>query len=170
VRDLAPVLQNKRRVDVIGHFVVIGHIDFRALRWLVLSMIGAAALVIPLVAHAGASSGAVLATDSFSRVSAAGWQSADTGGAYMHPTGASEFRVNGTSGTITLAVPGTGVSADLTAVSSRDVELHFRVALDRAPTGAGSVVSALMRRSPDAEYRAQLRLGANGSVSVAVLR
>jgi parallel beta-helix repeat protein len=125
-------------------------------------MIGAIALVIPFAVHAARPT-TQLARDSFTRVSANGWKSAETGGRYTHPDGMSGLTVDGASGAMDLTQPGASRSADLDSVSVRDATISFRALLDRAPTGAGTSVSALLRGTGDHEYRATVRIAPDGT-------
>ncbi len=109
----------------------------------------------------------IYASDLFSRTVSNGWGSAPTGGAYTLQGAAGAFGVNGSAGTITMGSAGANRSAILTSVSASDVDLTFRVSRDKAPAGGNQFVYGVVRRiSASTEYRAQLRLLTNGTVSI----
>jgi parallel beta-helix repeat protein len=138
------------------------HVDLRALRWLVLGMMAAAALVIPFVAAAGHHS-RIIARDSFQRPSARGWSNADTGGPWSYPSGAQAFSVQDGAGTIRLAEPGATASTILRSATGRDVTLRFSARLDGGPTGGGTTISAVLRHTDSAEYRLAVRFAQGGA-------
>lgn len=110
------------------------------------------------------------AFDSFSRTVVDRWGSADQGGTYTHLGSRSAFDVTGSQGTVTLS-PGGSRGAFLGTTSVQDVDASAQVAVDRAPTGGGSYLSLTARRqSTGAEYRARLRLAADGTVLVRIAR
>ena len=146
-------------------------LDIRVLRRLLIVALVVIALAVPIRILAATPKSHILAYDSFSRTSARGWRAADSGGAYRYPSGAADLSVNGSSGVLVLREPGVGRSAELSAVKARNVEVKFRVRLDRMPGGAGVAVSALLRRDgANNEYRARARVNADGSVSLSVFR
>ena len=160
-----------RRAVALRRAEVPARVDFRAVRLLVLAMLSAVALAAPFTGLGAQPPDALLASDSFSRSSSLGWQSADDGGAYRYPSGRRGFAVDGRQGTLLLSEPGTGRSAALPGVVVRDVEMRFRVSVDRSPTGAGAYAVALLRRdSAGDEYRARVHLLADGSVRLSILR
>jgi parallel beta-helix repeat protein len=140
---------------------VLRHVDLRGVRWLVLSMMGAIALIVPVVANAG-QAGGLLARDTFSRQSANGWNTADNGGIYTQSDGSGRLSVDGSAGTITLPQAGSAASAELGSVLGRDVNVTFQVSVDKPPSGDGTDVAAVLRRNGDAEYRANIRLAPSG--------
>src|SRR4051794_27544788 len=131
---------------------LLGHIDVRALRWLVLGLMGAAALVVPLVANAG-HHGHLIARDSFERTSGQGWSTADAGGDWSYPQNRQAFSIRHDAGTISVSSPGSAASAVLQRAVGRDVSLRFTARLESAPTGSGTTVSAVLRHTASAEYR-----------------
>ena len=148
-------------------------IDFRAVRVLVLVMLICVALVAPMVSRGAqpSAAGDLLALDTFSRTSQSGWRSADDGGRYVYPSGLGGFAVDGRAGTLRLAQPGQGRSAQLAQPGHRDVDVRFRVSMDRAPSGGGVVVAALLRHTADGtEYRARVRVTRSGTVWLSVVR
>src|SRR3954451_16325156 len=142
---------------------LLGHIDVRALRWLVLGMMGAAALVIPFVANAG-HHGHLIAKDSFGRKTTQGWSTADAGGAWSYPQNGQAFSVQHDAGTITLT-PGSSAASVLQNAVARDVSLRFTTRLASAPTGNGATVSAVLRRTDSAEYRLEVRFAPEGALA-----
>ena len=146
-------------------------IDFRAVRILVLAMLISVALVAPMVSRGAQAPSGLLALDTFSRTSTVGWLSADDGGRYVYPSGSGAFAVDGSMGTLRLAQPGQGRSAQLSHPTRRDVDVRFKVSLDGAPSGDGVFVAALLRRTVEGtEYRARVRLAQGGGVWVSVVR
>ncbi len=61
---------------------------------------------------------------------------------------------------------GSGPNAYLTGVSSTDAEVRVRVGFDKPATGNGTYISVLGRRVGAGDYRAKVRLQANGTVQV----
>jgi parallel beta-helix repeat protein len=149
----------RAREGIAGRLV--GHIDGRVLRWLVLGMMGAAALVIPFVANAG-HHGHVIARDSFERKSAHGWSTADSGGSWSYPQNGQAFSVQHDAGTITLT-PGSAAASVLNGAIGRDVSLRFTVRLGTAPTGNGTTLSAVLRHTDSTEYRLAVRFAPDGA-------
>jgi hypothetical protein len=108
----------------------------------------------------------VYAGDLFSRTIANGWGSADNGGTSTLMGTAAAYAVTGSVGTMTLAAGGNR-SAILTTVRALDVDLSFRVATSKVPTGGAQYIYGVIRRvSSASEYRAKLRVANNGSVFV----
>jgi PKD repeat protein len=111
---------------------------------------------------------ATLAADAFGRTTTSGWGSADTGGAWTAPSGASS--VDGSTGRLVMGKPGTTTGASLSAVSSSDTDLRAVVSLDKAATGGGTYVSLVGRRTTAGDYRAKVKVGADGAVTVSLTR
>jgi hypothetical protein len=73
-------------------------------------------------------------------------------------------------GTLTMAA-GTGPSVYLAGVSAADTDLQVTASTDKASTGSGVYLSAIARRvAGQGEYRAKVRLLANGQVGLTLLR
>ncbi len=112
----------------------------------------------------------VYASDSFGRTVAAGFTSADIGGAYTLTDGSSAYSVNGSTGSIVLGAPRAGPGAFLNAVSVRDVDVSVDVSPDKAATGGASFFSLVARHSDTADYRAQAVIYPDGVVVVNLQR
>ncbi|MBC3761667.1 PKD domain-containing protein [Quadrisphaera oryzae] len=111
---------------------------------------------------------AALAADSFSRTVSSGWGSADTGGAWTAPSGSSS--VDGSAGRLVMGKPGVTTGASLAGVSSSDTDLLAVVSLDKAATGGGTYVSLVGRRTTAGDYRAKVKVGADGAVTLSLTR
>ena len=110
------------------------------------------------------------ASDAFSRTTSNGWGSADSGGAWTTASG-SLVTVGGGTGNMSMPTAGSGPSAFLNAVSSTDTDVRVTATTDKAPTGGGIYLSVIGRRVVGAgDYRAKVRLLANGQVSLALIR
>ena len=110
-----------------------------------------------------ASSVTVFASDLFSRALTNTWGSADVGGAYTLQGTAADYDTTGTTGTIALTTGAANRSAVLASVLARDVDISFRVALDKVPVGGSLWSYGLIRRiNTSNEYRAVLRVAAGG--------
>ncbi len=109
------------------------------------------------------------AADAFARTVAAGWGTADRGGAWAVTGVATKYSV--TTGTASMtAKAGETDAAVLPAVSSSDSDIRVTLATDRLATGNGSYVSVIGRRvGTNLEYQAKLRVRADGSVAVSLL-
>lgn len=108
----------------------------------------------------------ILASDAFGRTVAGGWGTADLGGVYTRQGTTTDFGVNGSTGSISVAA-NTNRSMSLAGVSARDIDLTVRLATDRLPIGSSVYAYALPRRvSASVEYRAKLRIAADGSAYV----
>ena len=109
----------------------------------------------------------VYASDLFARTLANSWGSATTGGAYTLQGTVADFDTNGATGTIALPTGSANRSAVLASVSARDVELSYRIAVDKVPVGGSMWSYGLVRRiNASNEYRAVLRYAAGGGVYI----
>jgi CSLREA domain-containing protein len=106
------------------------------------------------------------AADTFGRTSNNSWGSADTGGSYTLQGAASAFSVADGAGVIVLPSGGANRAALLGDVNVRDVDLLFRAATDKRPTGGQLYAYGVIRRNGNNAYRTILTMNANGSVSV----
>ena len=112
----------------------------------------------------------VFAQDDFGRNVANGWGAADVGGTWSLGGPATRWSVSGGQGRVSLN-PGNGYTAYLPSVSSATTEVAATLTTDKVPTGGGQYVSVLGRRvSATADYRAKIRMAANGQVAVWVTR
>ena len=110
--------------------------------------------------------------DAFARVVANGWGSAPTGGAYTLTGTAANFSVDGSAGSINLPSAGALRSALLNgaAAQAQDVDIKFRVSVDKMPTGGAYFVYGVARRNGTNEYRPKFRLRNDGVLLVQASR
>ncbi|MEJ5866631.1 PKD domain-containing protein [Pseudokineococcus sp. 5B2Z-1] len=111
---------------------------------------------------------AVAAADTFDRPDAPTLGTAETGGAWTRSGAGSSAAVAGGSARISVD-PGRSATLDLPDVSVADVDLTQTVQLERATSGGGAYLAPLLRVTDAGEYRARLRLQADGSVLLALL-
>ena len=112
----------------------------------------------------------VLGSDAFARTVSGGWGTADVGGAWSIPSAASSFGVDGSVGTISMTA-GAGRNVYLPGVAASSTDVALTISTDKAVTGGGVYVSPIGRRVAGAgEYRAKVRLLANGQVALALVR
>lgn len=112
-----------------------------------------------------------LAADGFERTQATGWGPADRGGSWAIGGSSSRFSVGNGVGSINLATPGSGPSANLDGVSSTRTDTTVTLSANKAPTGAGIFTSVIGREVPaGGAYRADLNLRSDGSVSLGTVR
>jgi PKD repeat protein len=112
----------------------------------------------------------VLAVDGFGRSVTGGLGSADTGGVWTSSAGAARQSVNG--GTATFAMTkGTNTGSYLGTVSAPSADVQAAFSLSSVPTGGGAFVYVTARQvSLNTSYSAQVRVLANGSVGVSLVR
>jgi hypothetical protein len=110
--------------------------------------------------------GATVVSDTFGRTVSNGWGSAGTGGSYALDGPATSFSVDGSTGKMQLSAANANRAALLNGVSSRDVDLRFRVATSKRPTGGALYAYGVVRRSANNAYRPKLIMHPNGSVAV----
>jgi PKD repeat protein len=114
--------------------------------------------------------GTTLAADAFGRNVAAGWGTADTGGAWTNSGSSSVLSVGGGTGQVRLNAS-SGPWLALAGVSSSATDLTAKVALDKVATGSGAYASLMGRRIAGAgDYRAKVRYTSNGAVSLSLQR
>ncbi|SHF73640.1 PKD domain-containing protein [Geodermatophilus nigrescens] len=125
---------------------------------------------VEVTAPAGPVAPQPFAEDTFARDVAGGLGTADLGGAWTVSAGAARQSVS--AGTATLALTaGTNTGSYLGGVAQTRADVRTTVTLGAAPTGGGASVYVVGRRvGADQEYRARLRLLADGTVRVAVTR
>jgi PKD repeat protein len=112
----------------------------------------------------------VLAADAFGRTATSGWGNADTGGAWTVASTAANYSVADGAGRITLGAAGISRIATLARVSATASDLGVRVSEDKIGTGGGSIIGAVGRKVGSDEYRAKLRIFANGTTSLSLTR
>jgi CSLREA domain-containing protein len=107
------------------------------------------------------------ASDQFARTVVDGWGSANTGGSYVLGGTASNFDVNGSSGTILVPTAGGALYAKLNSVSALDMAFVFRFTTDKLAAGSNQCAFFIGRSaSSGAEYRGQVRIGSNNAVYI----
>lgn len=110
-----------------------------------------------------------LAADAFGRELAAGWGTADVGGAWTTSGWNATASVTGGAGVFT-APPGHTVAAVLPAVSSQDVALQASIMVPQATTGGGTYVELSTRRVGTTEYQLMLLFRPTGEVQMIIVR
>ena len=134
---------------------------------MIVAVVGAGAVGAPSALAAPA----VFAGDSFTRVVANGWGTADTGGAWTIQGTASSFAVNGAAGTITLPATNAAQSARLTGATAPDTDATVRFGVDKPGTGNGEYVALIPRRvASNVEYRGRVHFTSSNAVFVSVTK
>ena len=112
----------------------------------------------------------VFARDDFDRTVTTGWGTADRGGNWSIPTGASRYSVGSGVGRVNLTA-GAGTTATLPGVSAADTETKVSVSMDKASTGGGQYISVIGRSvSGVGDYRAKVRVLSTGAVSLSLVK
>lgn len=115
--------------------------------------------------------GPSFALDTFGRTVVNGLGSAEVGGAWRTTGSSANYSVSAGTGRVRLATPGSGPDVSLPAASAASTDLTFTVTADKPATGGGVYVTIGGRRVDGVgEYRANLRLRANGVVALGVAR
>ncbi len=107
-----------------------------------------------------------IADDLFARTVSSGWGSADIGGLYTLEGTTANYSVDGNAGSILMPAPGRTRTALLNELSQANVDMRVRVAADKVAAGGRFFVYVVGRHNANNEYRAQLILNSNGSLSV----
>ncbi|MBN1094882.1 PKD domain-containing protein [Blastococcus sp. TML/C7B] len=111
-----------------------------------------------------------LVADEFDRSVTGGLGTADVGGAWTVAAGAARQSVSGGAGVLA-SVKGTNTGSFVGGVSQTRTEVQTRLSLGSVPTGGGSSVYVIGRRvAANQEYRARVRVLADGSVRVGMVR
>jgi len=128
--------------------------------------VGASATTVTPVPVTVAPVGGVVATDAFGRTVAAGLGVADLGGAWSTTGSSSNYSVG--AGVATLRSPTAGAmeTATLGTVSSTATDVRVVAAVQQAATGSGTYLSLLGRTVATDDYRARVRLNADGTVTL----
>jgi len=105
-------------------------------------------------------------SDAFARTVNGGWGSADTGGKYTVQGTAADYGVASGKGTMTVTSAGDTRYALLNTPTARDIDIVFRVAVDKVASGGNYIVYAVARRNSTNEYRPRIQFLSNGSVAV----
>ncbi|MBG6212507.1 MAG: PKD domain-containing protein [Cryobacterium sp.] len=110
-----------------------------------------------------------IAADVFARVVSGGLGAADLGGAWTTTGPASNYSVANGAGQLRVAAGGAG-NGYLAGVSSSSTDLTVTTSLQQATTGGGSFISVIGRRVGSDDYRARVKILADGSVQLQLLR
>jgi hypothetical protein len=129
----------------------------------------------PLTASAAPTNyvvGSQLVSDDFSRVTAGGWGSAPVGGAYKpSTTSPSAFAATGTTGSMSLARPGTSLTATLPSVAAADVTSAATIDIPRLPSGGNGIFAGVQTRvAGGSYYQANVRVNAAGNLTLTIIR
>ena len=108
------------------------------------------------------------AVDSFERSVASGFGSAETGGAWTASGGPRS--VSDGAGHLQVTAAGGSSAVWLGQVSATDVAVQTEVTVQAAPTGAGTYVYLVGRRTAGGHYRAVVRFLADGTVRLGLSR
>jgi PKD repeat protein len=109
----------------------------------------------------------VMASDAFGRTLASGLGDADLGGTWT-TTGTTS--VSGGVGHVTVAKAGGTVSAFLNPVAVLDTDVEMDFTLAAMPTGGGTYLDLVGRRLENNDYRAVVKVKADGSLNLGVSR
>jgi PKD repeat protein len=109
-----------------------------------------------------------IAADAFERTVTNGFGSAQTGGVWSVSGGARS--VSGGVGHLQVNAAGGSSAAWLNAVSVSDAAIQMGISLDAAPTGAGTYVYVVGRRTSGGHYRGVVRFLADGTVRLGLSR
>jgi PKD repeat protein len=111
-----------------------------------------------------------IATDAFQRTVSGGWGSADVGGAWTVTSTASSYAVSGGSATMTVPASGSTRSATLGSVSAGAVDETVEASLSALPAAGSNYLYLVAREAAaNTDYRARVRIGADGTVRLAVV-
>lgn len=111
-----------------------------------------------------------LAADSFGRTVSGGWGSADTGGAWTVSGSTAAYGVSEGTGSMTLGSAGVSRAAYLSGATTAGADLRVKVTADKVANGGGMFLGAIGRKVGSDEYRAKLKINANGSANLYITR
>lgn len=114
------------------------------------------------------SSGTVVGQDDFSGTRTR-WGSTEVGGPWTYETNGAAFSTDGSTGRITMT-PGAMAGATLAKAAGTDTTATADVSVDKVPVGGGLNVMVAGRRTSAGEYRAKLRLLADGTARIGIAR
>lgn len=112
----------------------------------------------------------VIAADTFNRNVATGLGSAETGGAWTVSSSASNYNVSNGVGTMVMGSAGVSRVATLPGATATAVDLRVKASQDKVANGGGSFLGAIGRKVGSDEYRAKVRIFANGTTSLYLTR
>jgi len=104
------------------------------------------------------------ATDQFTRTLSNGWGSASSGGSYTLEGNSANFSVGNGAGNMVLQGANFNRAAVLGATSARDVDMRFRVRLDKVPAGGSIYAYGIVRQSGTSAYQPKLIVTAGGAM------
>jgi hypothetical protein len=111
-----------------------------------------------------------IASDDFLRSVDGGWGSADVGGPWTVSSTVADYSVSGGAGIMTVPASGATRSATLDSLAAGDVDQSVQVTLSALPAAGSTYAYLVTRRSAaNVDYRARVRVGADGSVRVAIV-
>ena len=114
--------------------------------------------------------GGALAKDAFARSQTKSWGSADTGGSWSIFGSGLAFSVSNGTGRMTSSKAGTGFQANLESVSSTSTEASVKVTLSKVANGGGVFASLGARVNGNNDYRAKVKIAANGVLTIYLVR
>ena len=113
----------------------------------------------------------VLASDLFARTLSRSWGSADVGGPWTVSTAVDISGVDSGEAWMAMTAPAKGPAAYLPGPTSTDLDLQLDLRLDKVPAGGSRVdQSVILRRNTNGDYRAMVRVLANGSIRAGFAR
>ncbi|HET9657908.1 MAG TPA: LamG-like jellyroll fold domain-containing protein [Kineosporiaceae bacterium] len=112
---------------------------------------------------------AVLAADSFGRTVSGGLGAAETGGAWTVTGAGTTAAVDGSAASLTVPA-GRSATARLSGVSSAGTDLLTTFWLDQAPSGGGVYLAGIARGTGTGDYRARLKVQADGTVLIGITK
>lgn len=110
------------------------------------------------------------AADLFSRTTATGFGTADTGGPWTVAGTASNYSVGGGVGKIKIATAGSGPAAYLNSVSSTDSDVTLDASIDKVPNGGGGYIAIVGRGTATNAYRGKVKISSNGALTLYVTK
>ncbi len=111
-----------------------------------------------------------LAEDAFGRSVTDGWGTAETGGAWTRYGTASIFSVTGGAGQMRVVAGASGPRVALSSVGSTATRATVKVSADKIADGGGSYVSLGGRATGTNDYRAKVKIAANGVLTLYLVR
>lgn len=112
-----------------------------------------------------------IARDGWGRTTTSGWGTSEGGHPWSIPAMPETVVANGTSGIMAISGAGDSRSVHLSNFTASDVDVAVDVRTSKMPKGWGQVAWVVGRRvSGTAEYRARMRIAANGTIWVAATR
>lgn len=112
---------------------------------------------------------AILAADAFGRTVSGGLGTADAGGAWTVAGAGTTAAVDGTAASLTVPA-GRSASARLSGVSGGATDLLTTLWLDQAPSGGGVYLAAIARGTATGDYRARLKVQADGTMLIGITK